>query len=163
LQAQTFSRTDGTPGTYFFSRISLKPDTEWAGIVQFSAQFSEAEEGTTRKLVKEFRAELAEKLRLRSEAARKRDELVEAEAARVREAESFFHAHNKWQKGEYEVSLKVECVPARAAVERKFRFTLFEADAQEMVERVGRYKYGFGVSQGDPHAIEVLPRMRDLR
>ena len=57
---------------------------------------------------------------------------------------------------------KATCEPSRASVIRRFRFTLFESDVQDLDEHTSRYKNGFGVYLTDAQVIEVNPRIQSL-
>jgi len=162
LPAQTFSRADGTPGTFLFVPFGLEPDKEWANFVGFFAPFNMTDERTSKQLIKELKSDIGVKLRDLSQEARDQKELVEGQAACVAKLQEFFRNHNKWGPGEYTATLKVQCTPDRGSQVRKFRFTLFEADVQELEERACRYKYGAGVYFAEPDQTEVYPRIKDL-
>ena len=76
--------------------------------------------------------------------------------------QAFFDAREFWAPGEYTARLMATCKPARASVVRNFRFTLFESDVQDLRERTGRYRYGFGVYLTDNKVTEVYPRIQGL-
>jgi hypothetical protein len=162
LPAQSFSRADGTPGTFLFTPFGLEPDKEWANFVSFFAQFSMSDEHISKQLTTELRADIEVKLRNQSQEARDRKELVEGNAKCVENSQEFFKSHNRWRPGEYTAILKLQCEPAQASRVRTFRFTLFEADVHELVERTSRYKYGNGIYFPDNYQTEVYPRIKDL-
>jgi hypothetical protein len=162
LSAQTFTRADGTPGTFLFIPFRLEPDKDWANVVAFFTPFNMTDERAASKLIKELRADVDLKLTNRSQEARDRKDLAEADPACVAKAQEFFRSHNKWRPGEYNAALKVHCTPESASQICKFRFTLFEADVQEFEDRASRFKYGAGVYYKDPENIEVSPRIKNL-
>lgn len=162
LPAQTYSRADGTPGSFLFTPFSLEPDKEWANFVGFVAPFSMNDERTSKQLIKELKADISVKLRDQPQEARDRKELVEGDAKRVEKLQEFFKSNMRWRSGEYTAVLKLQCDPEQASQVRKFRFTLFEADIQELDERVSRYKIGAGVYFTDTEQMEVYPRIKDL-
>jgi hypothetical protein len=162
LPAQSFSRADDTPGRFLFTPFSLEPDKEWANFVSFFAQFTMGDERISKQLTTELRADIEVKLRNQSQEARDRKELVEGNAKCVENSQEFCNRHNRWRPGEYTATLKLQCEPAQASQVRTFRFTLFEADVQELVERTSRYKYGYGVYLADAYQTEVYPRIKDL-
>ncbi len=60
------------------------------------------------------------------------------------------------------MQLTATCDPAKATITRRFRFTLFESDAQDLDERETRYRTGAGVYFNDAEQVEVNPRVREL-
>jgi hypothetical protein len=164
LPAQTYARADGTPGTSFlFTPFTLERDKEWASFVHFFTPFNLNEERISKRLTKELRADIAAKFQNQPQEARDRKELVEADAAHVEPLQEFYTNKKKWRPGEYTGVLKLNCEPAQASQNRRFRFTLFEADIQELDERPSsRYKFGAGVYFNDPDQTEVYPRIKDL-
>lgn len=161
LPAQKYSRADGTPGSFLFTPFNLEPDKEWANFVGFFAPFIMNDERTSKQLTKELKADINAKVaNLPLEARGK--QLVESDANCVGKLQELYTSHKKWRAGEYTAVLKLQCEPEQASQVRKFRFTLFEADIQELDERTSRYKLGAGVYFTDAEQTEVYPRIKDL-
>ena len=161
LPAQTYSRADGTPGSFLFTTFSLEPDKEWASFVGFFAPFSMNDERTSKQLTKELKADINAKVASLPQEARGK-QLVEGDAEFVKKLQEFYRSKRRWRPGEYTAVLKLQCEPEQASQVRKFRFTLFEADIQELDERASRYKIGAGVYFTDAEQTEVYPRIKDL-
>lgn len=162
LPAQTYARADGTPGSFLFTPFSLEPDKEWANFVGFVAPFNMNDERTSKQLSKELKADINVKLRNQPQEDRDRKEPVAGDAMCVEKLQEFFKNNRRWRPGEYTAVLKLQCEPEQASQLRKFRFTLFEADIQELDERASRYKIGAGVYFTDAEQTEVYPRIKDL-
>jgi hypothetical protein len=162
LPAQSFSRADGTPGSFLFTPFSLVPDKEWANFVGFFAPFSMNDERLSKALTKELRTDINRTLDTRSKVSPEKKELVVSTATCVTQLTGFYATHKRWVPGEYSVLLNLRCEPASASVTRRFRFTLFEADAQEFDERASHYNFGAGVYFTDGALTEVYPRIKDL-
>ena len=162
LPAQTYSRADGAPGSFLFTPFNLEPDKEWANFVGFFAPFSMNDERTSKQLIKELKADIKVKLKNQPQEARDRKELVEGDAKCVEKLQEFSRINTKWRPGEYTAVLNLQCEPEQASQVRKFRFTLFEADIQELDERASLYKIGAGVYFTDAEQTEVYPRIKDL-
>jgi len=162
LPAQGFARTETPTAELILTPFVLERDQEWANFVHFFVPFSTADERESKRLTKDLRTDIVAKLRVQTPEAKARNELVEADPDRVEPLVAFFRAHRFWQPGEYSARLTVRCEPSRASVERRFRFTLFESDVQDLDERASRYKYGAGVYFTDAEQTEVYPRVRDL-
>jgi hypothetical protein len=159
LPAQGFTRPEGPAGTVIFTPLTLELGKEWATFVNFFIPFSTADERDSKRIIKDLRTDIETKLRALPSDAKT---LVEAEPARVGSVLAFFREHKFWQPGEYSARLSATCEPSRASAERRFRFTLFESDVQELDERTARYKNGFGVYITDGQVTEVYPRIQDL-
>jgi hypothetical protein len=162
LPAQSFTRPESPVGSLIFTPFTLELGREWANFVNFFVAFSTSDERASKRLIRDLRADIDMKLRALTSDATKRAEPVEAEPSRVAPLDEFFHAHRFWQAGEYSARLIAKCEPSTASVVRRFRFTLFESDVQELDERTARYKYGFGVYLTDAQVTEVYPRILDL-
>lgn len=162
LPAQMYTRADGTPGNFLFTPFGLEPDKEWANFVNFFIPFNMNDERTSKQLIKELKADIAVKLRSQTQEVRERKELVEGDARCVEKLQEFYKSNKRWKTGEYTAVLKLQCEPEQASQVRTFRFTLFEADIQELDERASRYKIGAGVYYTDAELTEVFPRIKDL-
>jgi len=161
LPAQSFTSAGLAGDSFLFTPFGLEPDKEWANFIGFVAPFSMGDERTSKQLIKELKTGITLKLRDQTQEARDRKEFVEGDASCVGRLQEFFKNHNRWRPGEYTAVLKAQCTPEEASQVRKFRFTLFEADVQELEERASRYKYGFGVYLTDPDQTEVYPSIKD--
>ncbi len=163
LPAQTFAWPDDTDATMIFTPLVLEPGDEWAAFISFFVPFSTTDEREFKRIAKDLRADINAKLRARRlEKGEEPKEMVEADAARVAPLIAFFRAKRFWQPGEYAAELTATCDPARATSTRRFRFTLFESDVQDLDEREARYKNGAGVYFTDTEQVEVSPRIREL-
>jgi len=163
LPAQTFTWPDDTNAAMIFTPLALEPGDEWAGFVSFFVPFSATDEREWKRIAKDLRADIDTKLRAhRLVAGENPKEPVEADPARVAPLTAFFRAKRFWQPGEYAVQLTATCDPTRATITRRFRFTIFESDVQDLDEREARYKYGAGVYFTDAEQVEVNPRIREL-
>jgi len=162
LPAQTFAWPDAATASMIFTPLTLEPDEEWAAFVSFFVPFSTTDEREFKRLAKDLRADINSKLIARRRAGEDPKELVEADVARVTPVTAFFRAKRFWQAGEYAVRLTAACEPAKATVTRRFRFTLFESDVQDLDERETRYKNGAGVYFTDAEQVEVNPLVREL-
>lgn len=161
LPAQTFSRADGTAGTFLFTPLSLEPDKEWANFVAFFSPFTVTDERLSKRLTRDLRLDIDAKLQAQTQVGGPK-QLVEAATGQVDPLVAFFQSHNFWRPGEYTAKLTATCEPSRASVAKAFRFTLFESDVQELEERTKRYKHGFGVYLTDAAQTEVYPHIKDL-
>jgi hypothetical protein len=161
MPAQTFKKPDGAPGSLLFTQLTIEPNQEWANFVNFSAPFSDSDERLSKRLTRDLRLDIEQKLAAQK-AAGGPDRLVEADAAQVAPLLAFFHTLKFWHPVEYKAKLVASCEPKRASAVKSFRFTLFESDVQELEERATRYKYGYGVYIPDSSVSELYPRIKDL-
>jgi hypothetical protein len=164
LPAQSFS-APGAPkgGSFLFTRFALKPDESWSNFVSCFANFDTADERQSKELVKNLRRDINQRLKIRLQTAPGNKELMEADEKFVQPIRGFYEKHNKWRAGEYTVQLHIKCEPERASTIRRFRFTLFESDVQDLAESVSKYKYGAGVYYVDADPTPAVnPRIRDI-
>lgn len=124
-----------------FTSQKLKPDQEWAHVVNFLNFFSKEEEREYRRLRFNLRNDILAK---RAKLANK-DELVTADATNVAPITIFFEKRFVWEPGEYRVILRVDAEPVKVSVERHYRFTLFESDAQQLRDHSKNYPMGGGI------------------
>jgi len=163
LPAQGFIRPEASADTLIFTPFTLDVGKEWANFVNFFVAFTTADERDSKRLIKDLRADIEAKLEALRLRGIEQKALIEAAPARVEPLLAFFGAHRFWLPGEYSARLILQCEPAAASVERRFRFTLFESDVQELDERTSRYKNGFGVYLlKDAQVTEVYPRIQML-
>lgn len=162
LPAQSFSAPGTSQRTFLFTRFALKPDDSWSNFLSFYSNFDTTDERQSKQLVKNLRRDINQKLAVRRETAPESMDLVYSDENVVRPLRDFYEKHNRWRAGEYTAQLHIKCEPARASSVRRFRFTLFESDVQDLAEAVSKYDTGAGVYYVDPEATSVNPRIRDL-
>lgn len=71
--------------------------------------------------------------------------LYEADPRFLQQVMQFFNNHFMWNRGEYTGTVTVHAEPSKATTSNKFRFTLFESEANELRKYSESYKYGLGV------------------
>jgi hypothetical protein len=85
--------------------------------------------------------------RLRTDIQEKRtaqpDVLAEADPNIVAPLLEFFEEKFVWSLGEYEVSIEVNA--DRLTKTKRFRFTIFESESEELRALTNQYKFGAGV------------------
>jgi hypothetical protein len=134
--------TDSTQS--FFAPFTLQPADDWHHLVQFFTAFSRADEQEFRKIVGANRDSILAKRKLLEHPEDTR-QIVDADPSTVPPLVEFFRRKFIWNPGEYEFSLTAETEPARIAVTRVFRITLFETDSESLKRYVDDYKTGLGV------------------
>jgi hypothetical protein len=58
---------------------------------------------------------------------------------------AFFNEHFRWEPGDYRITVQAAWDEGRVA-ERRFRFTLFESDSQELRAYADDYRFGYGAA-----------------
>jgi hypothetical protein len=141
LPAKNYLANPSDKDAVMLAPFTLKPDEEWAHIVNFLNFFAKDDEREFRRI----------RNNLRNDIAAKRDQLedksqnVTADDVNVQPALAFFGQHFVWNHGEYKVTLEIGVEPSRASIKKHFRITLFESDAQQLRDYTEGYKYGAGV------------------
>ncbi|WP_310271337.1 hypothetical protein, partial [Pseudomonas sp. 3296] len=62
-----------------------------------------------------------------------------------------------WQTGEYIASLTVIAEPGSASYSKKYRFTVYESDTEELRGQVKGYRYGAGIAYDRPELMVTIP------
>lgn len=141
LPIQNYLRTPDANQNVMFTPFRLAPGEEWAHVINFFALFSRQEDKEYRVLESKIRSEiLAQK-----EDYAKKDVLCEASSIAVQNLMGFFDKHFKWDPGEYEIELGVITDHPKANLCKKYRFSLFESESNELRGYTEGYRYGAGV------------------
>lgn len=147
--------------TLVFAPFTLKSGDQWAQMVNFIASWGRENEQRYRTLQHELRANIEQKI-----ADRPQDQkpaLVVADEAFFTPLLEMYHNNgNRWQVGQYELTVKVTTTSKRIRVERRYRFNLFETDAEELRKLTDDYKAGFGIylnTMRDPWVYPEIIRL----
>lgn len=144
LPARTYLPSAPSAGqTLVFTPFTVKSGDQWANVVNFIAPWGRENEQRYRGLHHALREHINQKL---AERAPEQRQAVIAEDAMVAPLIALYEGnHNRWQPGQYELALKVTTTSKRVQVERRYRFNLFETDAEELRKLTDEYKMGFGI------------------
>jgi len=162
LPAQNYLQLPSDKAAVLLTPFRLKPEEEWAHIINFLNFFPRQDEQLYRQLEANLREDINAKLQARGSSSVNPGAATTApvtgDDANVRPLIDFFRNKFRWQPGEYTLDLHVEAKPERASVAKQYRFTLFESDSRELQDYSQDYKFGFGVFIDVPkHAGRVLP------
>jgi hypothetical protein len=103
----------------------------------------------------ELRINIRQKLAARGE---KDKELVAADAEYVEPFMDVFNEMFVWLPGEYTLDLKIQVESGKSAFGKRYRFTLFESDSEELKSHTDDFKYGGGLSYNvDRHVGIYVP------
>jgi hypothetical protein len=141
LPAQNYLQNPHDTSTLLFTSFLVKPKEDWSHFVNFLNFFSRADD-------KKYRAaELALKTDIfaKKQLPENKDRIVEAAANLVEVFCEMFDEKFIWKHGEYEAHVIVESATKRSQVERRFRFTLFESDSEELRAVRTDYRLGDGL------------------
>jgi hypothetical protein len=153
--AQNYIESPSSPSSVLFVPFSLKPGETWAHSTSFLNFFDRA----TEKFYRERESVLVADIRKKIQALPEGDKpLVIAEPSLVSPFLDLFNRLFVWQPGEYVAELSVLAEPGSASFVRKFRFTLYESDSEELRSHTEDYKFGGGLSYNiDKHAGVFVP------
>lgn len=119
----------------------LKVGEDWSHIINFFNPFSRQDEQLRRQLELGLRQNINSK----RQGLPNQDAVVEADEAQVAPLVAFFQSRFRWAAGEYEMLLQVQTDPPGAMADRRFRFTLFESDSNDLASYKDDYKFGAGI------------------
>ena len=154
LPAQNYLSSPTDPKlTVLFTAFSLRPREDWNHMVNFLNFFSREDEKIYRRAESAIKNDIFKKL-AESEGKAK---IVEADEEDVKPFIDMHKAFFIWHPGEYEMYISIDVIPRRAAIEKKFRFTIFESDSDDLAKSLDEYKFGDGIywSSDRPKGIIV--------
>lgn len=161
LPGQAFTESNWKESSHLLTQFSLEPGESWSRFVHFHALPSSENERQAKRLVKDLRNNIIQKLRGVDRNSEDQVDLTEADEAFVVPLIDFFTANRKWRAGQYRAVLSVACTPDRASISKEYRFTLFESDSAELEERTTRYKFGAGLYWEDQERQEIYARLEE--
>jgi hypothetical protein len=141
IPAATYFQKQGDAETVLFTPFSLLPGEEWAHIVFFYPSLSRADD----KLIRDSKAVLRRDINAKREALEDKNQGVPADEASVAPFLELLNRQFKWLPDEYEMAVCVTTEPADAVPDQRFRFVLFESDANTMRNVADEYKFGGGI------------------
>lgn len=155
LPAQSYFETLSSKGAVIFVPFVLKPGETWGYTTGFFPSFDRQSEKLYRDSESALRLRIREKLNERNPDD-KRD--VEAEPHFMTPFLQLFERLFIWKSGEYVAILNVQAIPSGASFSKKFRFTIFESEANELASYKEHYSTGAGLLYNvDRHAGISLP------
>ena len=123
--------------------FSLKPGETWAHMTNFVKPYDRQKEKFFREIKQRLLTNIGEKLRARQEGDKA---MVEADAEVVRPILDTFERDFIWEPAEYQIDLLVQTNPGAATFNRKYRFTLYESDSEQLRNLADDYKFGGGIT-----------------
>ena len=147
--------SQASQASVLFVPFTLRPGDTWAHGTNFLNFFDR----TTEKLYRESESKLGADIRRKLDARIKNDRNpVVAEQELVVPFMKLFDQLFIWKPGEYVAELIVEAEPGLASFSRKYRFTLYESDSDDLRAHTEDYRFGGGVSYNvDKHAGVFVP------
>jgi len=135
-----------------FVSFSLRPKEDWAYLVNFLNYFSRENEKNYRAAESALKERIVQIRNLPEH----REEVAEAEDDYVRPFSEIFNELFVWQAGEYEMQIRVYTDPSKAAIQKTYRFTLFESDSNSLKKHKDFYKTGEGIYWGSDHVTGIV-------
>ncbi|HVW51410.1 MAG TPA: hypothetical protein VHC91_13595 [Trinickia sp.] len=149
-----------TGQTLAFSPFTVKTGDQWANVVNFIAPWGRENEQRYRGLHHALREHINQRLEQREPGNR---QAIIADDALVAPLIAMYEGNNnRWRPGQYELVVKVTTTSKRVQVEQRYRFSVFEADAEELRKLTDEYEMGFGIylnSQREPWIYPEVVRV----
>jgi hypothetical protein len=143
LPAQNYFETPSSTSSVLLVPFSLKPGENWSHSVNFLNYFDRQNERYYRKHLSDLNADIRQKLAARPKGT---EEMVVADPNVVAPFIELFNKLFVWQTGEYVIALSVTTEPGSASYSKKYRFTLYESDTDDLKKQTDDYKYGGGIT-----------------
>ena len=134
LPVQNYLQKPTDKESVLFTPFAFRPDEEWSHIANFLNFFDRDDEKRYRDMESALRQDIIDKRR------RNPDTLAEAEADNVEPIKRFFDEKFSWHPGEYKMTVIID--GDKVAVEKSYRFTIFESESEELRAHVDDYKFG---------------------
>ena len=155
LPGQGYFETPSSQSSVLFVPFTLKPGETWAHSVTFLNTFERQVEKLFREKLSTLEGDIRRKIWERSKDDR---EAVVAEPKNVSPFVDLFRRIFIWYPGEYIVELRVSAEPGSASFSKRYRFTLYESDTEDLRAYIDDYKFGTGLtSKADHHSGVSIP------
>ena len=156
--AQNYFEQPSSKSSVLFVPFDIKPGDSWAHTMTFLNIFDRATEKLYRQSSSALREDVRKKIAERDTNAKEGDkkEAVIGEPSLV---EPFLDLHSRlfvWAPGEYAMTLQVSTDGSSSTYSRKYRFTLYESDTDELRSYVDSYKFGAGIFYTDDKQVGVF-------
>jgi hypothetical protein len=148
LRAASYFVTPESKTPVIFTPTQLEAGTEWVHTVHLVERLPQNEDRNLARLRSDVRLELTHALAERNRNDPQSTELVEVGAALQQRMAAIFNERFPWVPGEFSLEVQVKADESIAAIKR-YRFTLYESDSQQLREDADRYRYGSEVVVND--------------
>ena len=150
-----FFEAPSSTSAVLFVPFTLRPSESWAHGANFLRLFDRNTEKFYRERESELRSNIRHKLAARAEDD---TELVTADTEYVQPFLDMFNRMFVWLPGEYTLDLQIQVESGKSAFGRRYRFTLFESDSDELRSHTDDFKHGGGLAYNvDRHAGVYVP------
>ena len=139
--AQTYLQDQNDLNSILFTQFLLKPSDEWRHLVDFVNYFDRENNKKFKLLEAELKADINEQIK----SFTNNDQLANAKQELVDPLVELFVKNFIWLPGQYTIELEVNTNIQRANIIKKYRFTLFESDSDELTKYTEEYKTGAGI------------------
>ncbi|MDH2540500.1 hypothetical protein QDR66_08160 [Acinetobacter baumannii] len=138
LKCQGFFETSVSQTANTFFPFDLPADDSWTHLCWFAMDIDRNREQKAKNAIVAVDMNIAEKIR----ANVANTQPIEAESELVDHLVSLHNQNFIWETGEYFAEIQVETNPV-VKISKKFRFTLYETEVNELNNYTLEYKYGF--------------------
>ncbi|MDP9911887.1 hypothetical protein J2W27_004011 [Variovorax boronicumulans] len=152
--AQSYFETPSALTSVLWMPFTIKPGDEWGHSVIYLHNFHREQEKQFRQSIAALRTNLTEKYKAQTAADKgAHTEPLSADAEHVQPFIDMFNQRFIWTPGDYQITLTVETDASSASVVKKYRFTLFESDTEELRKHLQDYPFGIGLlANAEQHA-----------
>jgi len=141
LSAQNYLQKQHDKNYVLFTTFALNPSDEWAHIVNFLNFFDRENEKEYQTIESSLLNDFQDK---RTKLTDEPSSFIELDPDLVKPLEVFFEKHFIWSPGEYTMTINVITEKNKANISKKFRFTVFESQSEQLKKITEHFKYGGG-------------------
>lgn len=150
LQCNSFFETTSSQTANLFFPFELLPEHAWNHNCWCTTELDRNTEQKIRKSISNLEMNILSKFQNKKDS----NELIEADKELVEPLITFKETAFKWEQGEYFVEIKLTTEP-QINISKNFRFTLYEADINELNAYANDYKYGMPYSRQKNVGINI--------
>lgn len=151
-----FFETPSSTSAVLFVPFTLRPTETWAHGANFLKPFDRNTEKHYRELESDLRSNIRRKLAARDEESK---ELVEADAQYVQPFLNMFNRMFVWLPGEYTLDLQIQVESGKNTFGKRYQFTLFESDSEELRSHTDDFKHGGGLAYNVDRHVGVYVQL----
>lgn len=143
LPAQNYLQNQNDPSTLLFTTFSLKPNQEWAHIINLLNFFNREDEKEYQSIEGSMLINYREIVKGLDADADKNH--IEHPQNLINKAFDFYNSRQIWKSGEYRMKVNIQTSNHIADISKTYRFTLFESHEEQLKLITEHYKFGGGI------------------
>lgn len=158
LTALNYLPTPESKQTVFLAPITIQPHSEWIHQVVFFEKLTQSDNKALGQLAADAKADIVKKTEAQRAKNPSKNSVVQLSPELKERIKRLHDSKFIWKAGEFEFEISLEIDKIKEA-KKRYRFTLFESDINQMSEELKRADIGAGIAFPDQSksSIVVMP------